>query len=143
MSASTWTTSQESIRLENLFDSSECRTRKKAAVFPSLLMYEIPLQSILNAYFTLGLEIVLFFSFTEIPSGGLNFAWMNSNYHKTSTSQLMNIQSSPHVQKQPNKDDNIKKWPLTGMVINSKEMSVPMNLRYEVYLIFKRLFNKV
>lgn len=43
----------------------------------------------------------------------------------------------------PNKDDNIKKWPLTGMIINSKEMSVSMDLRYEMYLIFKRLFNKV
>lgn len=55
----------------------------------------------------------------------------------------MNIQFSPDVQKHPNKDDNIKKWPLTGMIINSQEMSVTMDLSYEMYLIFKRLFNKV
>lgn len=55
----------------------------------------------------------------------------------------MNIQFSPYVQKHPNKDDNIKKWPLTGMIINSQEMSMTMDLRYEMYLIFKRIFIKV
>lgn len=83
-----------------IFDSSRYRTRKKAC---SVFLITTRQSTTIATLTALGFKIVLFFSFTEIPSGGLNFAWMNSNYHKTSTSQLMNIYSSPHVQKYPNK----------------------------------------